>query len=132
MTSTWPGLTVSERRITMGEVMAAQLDYYAYAYYAFMLMLIMLIICFHIIISIIITNIGDGCPVGRPSSRNVRSWHCCRGGYFFSICLFFLSIYLVIGWDICSIRVIMIGWVLKCVQLSNSMRIFILFVVWSC
>ena len=43
-------------------------------------------------------------------------------GIFFCICLFFLSIYLVIGWDICSIRVIMIGWVLKCVQLSNSMR----------
>ena len=54
------------------------------------------------------------------------------GIFFWYLSLFLISIYLVIGWDICSIRVIMIGWVLKCVQLSNSMRIFILFVVWSC
>ena len=61
-------------------------------------MLIMLIICFHIIISIIsITNIGDGCPVGRPSSRNVRSWHCCRGGYFFLYLSLFLE-YLSSHW----------------------------------
>ena len=71
--------------------------YAAYAYYAHYML------THHYNISIIsITNIGDGCPVGRPSSRNVRSWHCCRGGYFF---LVFVSFSWVFIWSLVGIFV---------------------------
>ena len=78
MTSSWPGLTVSERRITMGEVETSFIlikfpgdafynmtarqrgDWWLYSY----------------------LSAGNGCSVWGPSSWNVWRWYCCRGKYF--------------------------------------------------
>ena len=78
MTSSWPGLTVSERRITMGEVETSFIlikfpgdafynmtarqrgDWWLYSY----------------------LSAGNGGSVWGPSSWNVWRWYCCRGKYF--------------------------------------------------